>query len=111
MAGARARARGEAARAIILQFFSPACVAGLFLCEQAVELAGGLRVDAGSDARAQPGRSRIRPRRIRPRTDCLAWMCRLTFVALRLAYAQAQAGGQDPREPKPFTAQRSCRRR
>src|SRR5437016_2464015 len=30
-----------------------------------------------------------------------------------LAYAQAQAGGQDPRadRPKPFTAQRSCRRR
>jgi hypothetical protein len=53
MAGARARARGEAARAVILQFFSPACVAGLFLCEQAVELAGGLRVDAGSDARAR----------------------------------------------------------
>jgi hypothetical protein len=36
-----------------------------------------------------------------------------TVRQLGLAYAQAQAGGRDPRadRPKPFTAQRSCRRR
>src|SRR5215510_4522796 len=43
--------------------------------------------------------------------QCVQLAC--TVRQLGLAYAQAQAGGQDPRadRPKAFTAQRSCRRR
>jgi hypothetical protein len=43
--------------------------------------------------------------------SCVQLAC--TVRQMGLAYAQAQAGGQDPRadRPKLFTAQRSCRRR